>query len=715
MNRARSRNALLFGIAALALGGCGGAALPGGTSGIAPQRASWMLPDAAGGKSVLLYVGDSNGSTVSVYDYASGALVGKLTGFNSPAGGCVDARGDVFITNEGNGKTLEFANGGTEPIHVYRTGPSGIGCSVDRKGDLAVVAQPIASGPAKLCVWKGGKGRVACYTDQECGTMQSPGYDPQGNLYVEGFYFGTAICELPSGGSALKTVNLNGEALNVGGGVMWDGKHLMLTDWQNATNLRNTLLYRVSEAPSGDLTVIGTTTLGDTCNGGSTQVTQPFVVGTKNTPVNDREGQTVLGANYECYPAPVDAWRYPRGGNPDHVWPAKFFPGGAVVSIGSAGASADRDSSNYRVIYNFHGRDGARPVANLIAVDGVLYGTTTEGGLRGLAPKDGVVFSLTPAGTERVLHNFGATRNDGTYPMGALLDIHGTLYGTTGLGNPSNTGTVYSITPGGDERVIYAFGELGPSGMQPSSNLIAVNGLLYSTTNFGGSSDLGTVFALTTGGTEQTLHSFGRPYLSDGEHPAARLLELDGALYGTTYEGGVYGRTRRCNGSICPGDGTAFAITLAGKVRILHSFGNGSDGLTPAAPLIQVDGMLYGTTAQGGAYGCGTVFSLSTGGRERVLYSFGSAANDGCEPDAGLIAIGTTLFGTTGYGGAYDKGGTVFSLATDGSNERILHSFGSGSDGKNPVAALHELDGVLYGTTENGGTGGHGTVFAVNP
>ena len=120
----------------------------------------------------------------------------------------------------------------------------------------------------------------------------------------------------------------------------------------------------------------------------------------------------------------------------------------------------------------------------------------------------------------------------------------------------------------------------------------------------------------------------------------------------------------------------------------MHSFGNGSDGLTPAAPLIQVDGMLYGTTAQGGAYGCGTVFSLSTGGRERVLYSFGSAANDGCEPDAGLIAIGTTLFGTTGYGGAYDKGGTVFSLATDGSNERILHSFGSGSDGKNPVAAF---------------------------
>jgi len=335
MRRARFRHALICSIVATALAGCTGAAPPAGAPGVAPQRASWMLPSAAGGKSVLLYIGDSNGNTVSVYDYASGTLVGTLAGLNSPAGGCVDARGDVFITNQGSGKILEFNNGGTKPIHAYHAGPSGVGCSVDRNGDLAVAAQPLSSGGAKLCVWKGGKGRAACYTDDDCGTMESPGYDPQGNLYVEGFYFGSAVCELPAGADALKTVNLIGAALNVGGGLMWDGKHLMLTDWQNASNLRNTLLYRVSESASGDLTVVGTTILGDTCNGGSTQVTQPFIVGKKNTPVNDREGRTVLGANYECYPAPVDAWPYPQGGDPGHAWPVRFFPGGAVVSIGT--------------------------------------------------------------------------------------------------------------------------------------------------------------------------------------------------------------------------------------------------------------------------------------------------------------------------------------------------------------------------------------------
>lgn len=369
--------------------------------------------------------------------------------------------------------------------------------------------------------------------------------------------------------------------------------------------------------------------------------------------------------------------------------------------------------SSYRVLFNFDGHDGSRPAANLIAVHGVLYGTTSEGGTRGLSPKNGVVFSITTGGKERVLHDFGPLNVDGHYALGGLIEVNGMLYGTTYAGNPSNTGTVYSITTSGKEQVLYSFGEFGPDAMEPSSSLINLNGKLYGTTNFGGASNLGAVFRVTTDGKEKVVHSFGHPYKSDGQIPAARLLDMNGTLYGTTYEGGIYYRGNHCGPAPCPGDGTVFSMSPAGKTHVLHSFGNGSDGLNPQAGLTRVNNTLYGTTLLGGQYGCGIVFSITTTGKERVLHSFDGAAGDGCQPAAALINVGGTLYGTTAYGGT-NRAGTVFSVGTTGT-ERVLHSFGVGSGGKNPNGSLYDLNGMLYGTTENGGTAHHGTIFAMSP
>ena len=57
--------------------------------------------------------------------------------------------------------------------------------------------------------------------------------------------------------------------------------------------------------------------------------------------------------------------------------------------------------------------------------------------------------------------------------------------------------------------------------------------------------------------------------------------------------------------------GTVFSITTAGKEKVLHSFGGGTDGVGPFAGLIDVKGTLYGTTEQGGAYFYGAVFALT--------------------------------------------------------------------------------------------------------
>jgi uncharacterized repeat protein (TIGR03803 family) len=362
-------------------------------------------------------------------------------------------------------------------------------------------------------------------------------------------------------------------------------------------------------------------------------------------------------------------------------------------------------SSSYEVLYSFGAApDGEGPDANLIAVNGTFYGTTSGGGAYG----DGTVYSITTAGEEHVLHSFGSG-SDGNDPEAGLIDVNGTLYGTTALGGTRGRGTVFSMTMGGDENVLHSFNKRS-DGVSPYASLIDVNGTLYGTTTGGGKQGGGTVFSITTSGTEQVLHSFGHG--SDGDSPFASLIELNGTLYGTTLWGGTY----KCLYFTC---GTVFSITPAGTEHVLHSFGygNGSDGVFPSASLTEVKGILYGTTSSGGNDYNGTVFSITTAGAEKVVYSF-RGYSDGASPGGGLINVKRTLYGTTYQGGGFGASycfagcGTVFSVTTAG-KENVLHSFGNGSDGEYPDSSLIDRKGTLYGTTPDGGTNGFGTVFAV--
>jgi uncharacterized repeat protein (TIGR03803 family) len=206
------------------------------------------------------------------------------------------------------------------------------------------------------------------------------------------------------------------------------------------------------------------------------------------------------------------------------------------------------------------------------------------------------------------------------------------------------------------------------------------------------------------------------------------LINVNGTLYGTTTEDGAkLGHSHLC----C---GTVFSVTTAGKEQVLYKFAGGpADGGSPVADLIDVNGTLYGTTAYGGSSGCesadcGTVFSVTTAGKEEVLHSF-TGDSDGATPSAGLINVNGTLYGTTAYGGGsvFCNGGigcgTIFSVTTTGA-EQVLHTFAGGSaDGANPLADLIDGKGTLYGTTECGGPKcgrtvglhGCGTVFAFTP
>jgi uncharacterized repeat protein (TIGR03803 family) len=155
------------------------------------------------------------------------------------------------------------------------------------------------------------------------------------------------------------------------------------------------------------------------------------------------------------------------------------------------------------------------------------------------------------------------------------------------------------------------------------------------------------------------------------------------------------------------------SIAATQQLTILYSF-NGDDGASPHADLIaDPAGNLYGTTYGGGAGGQGTVFQLTPSGTLTVLHSF--IGGDGSRPGAGLIADAAgNLYGTTITGGAGDAG-TVFQLTPSG-DLIILYSFTGGSDGALPFAGvIADAAGNLYGTTIDGGAGGQGTVFQLDP
>jgi uncharacterized repeat protein (TIGR03803 family) len=378
-------------------------------------------------------------------------------------------------------------------------------------------------------------------------------------------------------------------------------------------------------------------------------------------------------------------------------------------------------ASIYSFGQNAKANDGARPVSTLVDVHGQLYGTTEYGGTTNAACYlgCGTVFRLSISGQESVIYRF--TGGDGAAPAAGLIVVSGALVGTTSAGGTAKActggcGTVFELsTDGRKERVLYNFSG-GADGANPVAAVVSLGGTLYGTTQFGGkvtrlcNGGCGTVFELPAGGGERAIHAFKGG--ADGAYPIGGLLARNGRLYGTTQYGGTI--TGFCE----TGCGTVFSMSTAGVKKTLHDFDykpSLGDGGFPAATLIAMGGTLYGTTFGGGQYAEGAVFSVDiASGMEKVLHDFrccSKTARDGRYPVAALTAVKGVLYGATRSGGTTNQG-TVFVLTTSGA-ESVLHDFTGKPDGAVPQAALRFVDGHLYGTTTGGGSASEGTVFSV--
>jgi len=394
----------------------------------------------------------------------------------------------------------------------------------------------------------------------------------------------------------------------------------------------------------------------------------------------------------------------------------------AVALLMTASALAQTET----VLHSFTGTDGTAPVLGLVFDSaGNLYGVTTEGG----DSNNGTVFELSPGSngtwSATTLHSFNG--KDGSTPLGGLvLDTAGNLYGTTKLGGSRGFGVAFRLSKSGSvwsETVLHAFGG-GGDAAYPSGNLVFdASGNLYGTSQGGGFYGNGTEYTggtayqlfRTSGGgwSEALLHSFGNG--ADGLSPRANLIvDRAGNLYGTTIKGGDNNF------------GTIFQLSPASgghwTEQVLYSFDpfNGSDGWYPAGGLVfDTAGNLFGTTSIGGTLGGGIIFELSpqTGGtwREAVLYGFYSPFHSEQFPYSNLTfdAAGN-LYGTT-----LKWNGTVFKLAPVGGGvwtETTVYRF-DGTHGGTPAIGSLAMDssGNLYGATQNGGANQDGAVFKITP
>ena len=410
--------------------------------------------------------------------------------------------------------------------------------------------------------------------------------------------------------------------------------------------------------------------------------------------------------------------------------------------------SYDPNAGVLNPLHSFSGSDGDYPLATVIpSADGTtLYGTTLQDGVS----IGGTLFSLLPDGSNFTdLNNFFVDR---AAPQAALIQIpaaDGTVsfYGTTQAGGTSNLGTVFRVDANGVTTTLHTFtGGKAPvaekvaaakgraarksqaharraaraavqpdavgavsDGANPTSALLAgPDGTLYGTTTAGGDDNDGTVFRLLPDGKGfQILYSFTGG--TDGADPAGALVfgvdadgNPDGFLYGLARSGGT-------------GVGTAFKIQTDGSnFTVLHTFTVG-DGGQPTAALVQgSDGLFYGTTSAGGDEGAGVIFKVSADGATFQRLHTQAASTDGSVLTSTLVEGPDGFFYGTASVGGPNGDGTVFKVAADGSSFTRLYAF-SGGDGSTPLAGLTlGADGLFYGTTQNSGLFGNGTVFRVS-
>ncbi len=373
---------------------------------------------------------------------------------------------------------------------------------------------------------------------------------------------------------------------------------------------------------------------------------------------------------------------------------------GTTEGNGGAVFKLNTDGSGFTVLKAFFGSpsDGLYPYAGLALSGTTLYGTTMGGGI----DVQGVVFKVNTDGSGfTVLHRFDGFTN-GVNPYGPVVVAGTKLYGTTGSGGINRKGTIFRLNTDGSGFTVLRHLATA-DGIDPHAGLTVAGSVLYGVTTGGGSQDYGTVFKINTDGSGFAVLKNFTFADGGGVVPSGHLWLSGATLYGTAVAKFVDA-------------GVVFKIDVNGTdFTVLKQFGSSDeDGRTPLGGLWLSGATLYGTTLKGGTDNVGTIYKLNTDGSGFAVLKNLKFSREGVMPRGGLVASGSTLYGTT-RSSAHERRGTVFKLNMDGDGFTVLKSFGADwTDAAEPMAGLVLAGDTLFGTTIAGGEGNVGTVFRIN-
>lgn len=333
-----------------------------------------------------------------------------------------------------------------------------------------------------------------------------------------------------------------------------------------------------------------------------------------------------------------------------------------------------------------------------------LWGLSNLGGHN----EAGTIFNTDSIGYNfTIKYNFTGT--DGSEPLftNLMQANDGMLYGLTYEGGQYNFGVLFQYNP---TTLVYTKKldfDSANNGSKPLGSLMqANNGFLYGMAYKGGLHNKGILFSYNTV-TNTLTKQIDFDSATTGCYPHGTLLQAnDGMLYGMTVQGGAYGF------------GVLFQYNPVTNVLIKKiDFDSATTGSNPLGTLMQAsDGNLYGLTCNGGVYDKGVIFQYNIATSTCIKKVDFDGTNKGCNPLGYLVeANNGLLYGLTNRGGIndmgvlfeYDKTNQLFNKKID---------FNDTTKGSYPCGSLTKsVDGNLYGMTNLGGSNGVGILFSYNP
>ena len=372
--------------------------------------------------------------------------------------------------------------------------------------------------------------------------------------------------------------------------------------------------------------------------------------------------------------------------------------------------SFDPSTNIYIDLVDFTGPNGSNPSGKLIqASNGLLYGTTTQGGANG----DGLLFSfdpLNPANPPADLFDFNATLD----ATGSLMQAsNGLLYGMAAQGGANSDGSLFSFDPLHPANPpVDLFDFNGTNGISNGGSLMqASNGLLYGITFSGGLFSEGVLFSFDPSPANPNPYIDAADFNStDGANAVGGLIQAsNGLLYGMTAGGGVNSA------------GIIFSFDPANPANppadlFDFNYNNADNGIVIDASLMQAsNGKVYGMTAQGGINNAGVLFSFDRSTNTYTDLVIFNGANGKYPTGSFMQASNGILYGMAVAGGSNNQG-VLYSFDPTSNTYTDLFDFNGSANGGGPRGSLMQAsNGLLYGMTLQGGANGYGVIFSFDP